>query len=140
LENNAQTDQPYTETKWEAVIDRVTSAAVPRQMERVPAGTLFNDARLVYSVYGTPGHHSGFEDVAWFFDVLQMLLMVEDDYLGSSGSRGSGRIQFENLRLSVRRTPDYTHRPDPLSYASIEDLLSSQENLKTDLLSFFQGN
>ncbi|MBN1933082.1 MAG: type III-A CRISPR-associated RAMP protein Csm3, partial [Anaerolineae bacterium] len=34
---NAKTDLPYTEVKWEAAIDRVTAAATPRQMERVPA-------------------------------------------------------------------------------------------------------
>ena len=39
--NNAQTDFPYTEIKWEATIDRVTSAATPRQIERVPAGAVF---------------------------------------------------------------------------------------------------
>jgi hypothetical protein len=33
-----RTDLPYTEIKWEAAIDRVTSAATPRQIERVPAG------------------------------------------------------------------------------------------------------
>jgi len=38
---NAKTDFPYTEIKWEAAIDRITSAAVPRQMERVPAGSEF---------------------------------------------------------------------------------------------------
>ena len=33
-----ETDLPFTEVKWEAVIDRVTSKAMPRQIERVPAG------------------------------------------------------------------------------------------------------
>ncbi len=39
----ARTDLPYSEVKWEATIDRVTSAAVPRQIERVPAGAEFED-------------------------------------------------------------------------------------------------
>lgn len=102
LEKAARTDQPYTETKWEAVIDRVTSAAVPRQMERVPAGVVFSDFRLVYSVFGTLDGKLG--DIDWFPDILTMLQLVEDDYLGSSGSRGSGRIKFENVRLMVRNT------------------------------------
>jgi len=34
----AQTDSLFTEVKWEASIDRITSAALPRQIERVPAG------------------------------------------------------------------------------------------------------
>ncbi|WP_119071501.1 type III-A CRISPR-associated RAMP protein Csm3 [Aggregatilinea lenta] len=105
LENVAQTDQPFTETKWEAVIDRVTSAAVPRQMERVPAGVVFGDAQLAYSVFGTMA--GGLDDILWFFDVVEMLLLVEDDYLGSSGSRGSGQVKFENLRLTVRSARNY---------------------------------
>jgi CRISPR-associated protein Csm3 len=127
LETVAQTDQPYTETKWEAVIDRITSAAVPRQMERVPAGSVFSDARLVYSVYGTLD--GTFDDVAWFFDVLRMLRLVEDDYLGSSGSRGSGRIAFENLKLSVRSTRDYAQRPLYQEAGTVQELLNQEREL-----------
>lgn len=103
----ARTDQPYTEIKWESTIDRITSAAVPRQMERVPAGTVFAGARLVYSLYGLPDLHS---EIAWFGDLITMLQLAEDDYLGSSGSRGSGLVAFENLSLAVRLTGDFGER------------------------------
>lgn len=99
--NNARTDNPYTEIKWEATIDRITSAAVPRQMERVPADTVFSNARLVYSIYDVPDVRS---QIDWFGDLITMLQLVEDDYLGSSGSRGSGQISFENLQLLARVT------------------------------------
>src|SRR5262249_25661629 len=46
----ARTDLPYTEVKWEAAIDRVTSAATPRQQERVPAGAAF-EGELIFSLY-----------------------------------------------------------------------------------------
>lgn len=106
----ADTDQPYTETKWEAVIDRVTSAAVPRQLERVPAGSVFKDARLIYSIYGT--HTTEESDVDWFFsDIVTMLKLVEDDYLGGSGSRGSGRVCFENIRFTIRLATNYLDDP-----------------------------
>ena len=36
-----RTDLPFTEAKTEVSIDRVTSAANPRQIERVPAGAAF---------------------------------------------------------------------------------------------------
>jgi CRISPR type III-A-associated RAMP protein Csm3 len=42
----ADTDLPFTEVKWEAAIDRITSAAVPRQIERVPAGAVFRARRF----------------------------------------------------------------------------------------------
>lgn len=90
-----KTDMPYTEVKWEAVIDRVTSAAVPRQMERVPAGSVFDGFEMVYSLYGE-------EDVDILWRVIEAMLLLEDDYLGGMGSRGSGKVAFENVKVSCR--------------------------------------
>jgi CRISPR-associated protein Csm3 len=98
---NVQTDMPFTEVKWEAAIDRVTSAATPRQQERVPAGAVFAPLELVYSVY---------EPADWadrFQLILQALQWVEDDYLGGQGSRGSGRVKFERLSLEIRSQANY---------------------------------
>ena len=39
--DRADTDTDYTEIKTEVAIDRITSAATPRQQERVPAGAIF---------------------------------------------------------------------------------------------------
>jgi len=47
LTEQARTDLPYTEVKTEVAIDRVTSAANPRRIERVPAGASFGPAELV---------------------------------------------------------------------------------------------
>src|SRR5450759_2610834 len=47
----ASTDLPYTEAKWEVAIDRVTSAATPRQMERVPAGAVFGPMEISFAFY-----------------------------------------------------------------------------------------
>lgn len=132
LNTVAQTDQPYTETKWEAVIDRITSAAVPRQMERVPAGSVFSDARLVYSVYDSPLGME--EEIRWFFDVLRMLRLVEDDYLGSSGSRGSGRVQFEALVLSVRSTANYAQMTLSIQADTPQELLEQERSLIPEIV------
>lgn len=90
----AQTDLPYTEVKWEVGIDRITSQANPRQMERVPAGALF-DLEMVYTVF-EPADRDNlihlFEAMAW----------LEDDYLGGQGSRGAGKVVFEGLKLDWR--------------------------------------
>ena len=48
---NADTDGEFTEGKWEVAIDRITSAATPRQIERVPAGATFGPFELVYGIY-----------------------------------------------------------------------------------------
>jgi CRISPR-associated protein Csm3 len=100
LLGSLETDLPYTEVKWEAAIDRVTSAATPRQQERVPAGAVFSPLDLVYSVYEPA-------DVGRFRIVLQALQLVEDDYLGGQGSRGSGKVRFENLTVTVRSRARY---------------------------------
>jgi CRISPR-associated protein Csm3 len=105
----AKTDLPYTEVKWEAAIDRVTSAAVPRQMERVPAGTEFDGFEMVFSVYDEG-------DLARFLNVFEAMQLLEDDYLGGQGSRGSGKVYFEGLHLSCRSRNDYaTEIPWPPS-------------------------
>lgn len=96
----AKTDLPYTEVKWEAAIDRVTSAATPRQIERVPAGAVFSPMELVFSVHLA-------EDVALFRNVLLALSLVQDDYLGGHGSRGSGKVAFKDLSVTVRAGISY---------------------------------
>lgn len=93
-------DLPYTEVKWEAAIDRVTSAAVPRQQERVPAGAVFAPLDIVYSAYNAA-------DLDRFTLVLQALVWIEDDYLGGQGSRGAGKVCFEALRVRLRSRASY---------------------------------
>jgi len=100
LEQQAHTDLPYTEVKWEAAIDRITSAATPRPMERVPAGTCFESLEMVFSIYDP-------NDLQRFVHVLEAMQLLQDDYLGGLGSRGSGKVVFENLSINVRSRQDY---------------------------------
>lgn len=97
---DAKTDLPYSEVKWEATIDRVTSAATPRQIERVPAGAIFKEMQIVFNIYDAGDHQR-------FLDVLTALQLVEDDYLGGHGSRGSGRVKFESLTITCKASSDY---------------------------------
>lgn len=106
----AKTDLPYTEVKWEAAIDRVTSAATPRQIERVPAGAVFSKMELVFSVYEQ-------QDLDLFSKVLIALQLVEDDYIGGQGSRGSGKVAFESLTVTVKAGSAYA--ADQRSYAGL---------------------
>jgi len=101
---NAQTDLPYTEVKTEVSIDRVTSAANPRQMERVPAGAIFDSAEMVFSLYEGEGC-SVQKDLERLGVLLEAMQLVEDDYIGGLGSRGSGKVAFTNIRVSLRKDP-----------------------------------
>lgn len=106
LEESGRTDLPYTEVKTEVSIDRVTSAANPRQMERVPASSVFSDAELVYSIYDGDGC-SAARDVERLETVLEGMQLVEDDYLGGLGSRGSGKVRFKDIKIFVRPQANY---------------------------------
>ena len=93
------TDLEYTEVKFENVIDRITSAANPRQMERVPTGAEF-DFEMIYNVFNE-------KDKENLKEVFEAMKLLEDDYLGSSGSRGYGKIKFENVNIYWNSKEDY---------------------------------
>jgi CRISPR-associated protein Csm3 len=127
LREQAKTDLPYTEVKWEAAIDRVTSAAVPRQMERVPAGATFDGFEMVFSVYDEG-------DLKRFVDVFEAMQLLEDDYLGGQGSRGSGKVRFQNVRVFCRSRNDYATEAEwdgtpEGSDTSVKDVLAQKQIL-----------
>lgn len=97
----AQTDFLSTEVKVEVAIDRITSAANPRQIERVPAGAIFEDFEMALSVYDF-GQGIGAE-LKHLRSLLKAMQMLEDDYLGGMGSRGYGAIQFGDISVWLRK-------------------------------------
>ena len=108
--DRADTDTDYTEIKTEAAIDRITSAATPRQQERVPAGAIFGPVQIVHGLFTLHGtnHNNQLQDELNYFDtVLKGMELLEDDYLGGSGSRGSGQIAFENLTMTFKSRACY---------------------------------
>lgn len=108
----------YTEIKWEAAIDRITSAAVPRQMERVPAGAIFKPMELIYNVYSADVRRR-------LPQVFVALQLVEDDYLGGLGSRGSGKVRFVDLEVACKRKDGGRYRTVGVKkYDNLEKLLS----------------
>jgi len=62
-------------------------------MERVPAGAEFGPARFTLFRY------AGDDSRQHFSLLLEGLELLEADYLGSSGSRGSGRVSFRDISL-----------------------------------------
>ncbi|HXF61839.1 MAG TPA: type III-A CRISPR-associated RAMP protein Csm3 [Caldilineaceae bacterium] len=125
ITKQARTDLPYTEVKTEVSIDRVTSAANPRQMERVPAGTRFGPAELVYSIYGGDGCDPA-ADTARLETLATGLQLLEDDYLGGLGSRGSGRVRFTNFQLTLRsRTRYLAPLVEVGDYPTLADLVAN---------------
>ena len=81
-----------TEVKFENTIDRKTAVANPRQIERVIAGSKF-DFEIFYNLDDIKEVEKDLENIKQGFDLLEF------DYLGGHGTRGSGRIAFENLSV-----------------------------------------
>jgi CRISPR-associated protein Csm3 len=82
----------YTELKTEVSIDRLTSAANPRNFERVPPGAKFG-FELVLNVF------QGDQEDKFVALVEEGLRLVAYDALGGQSSRGYGRVRIE---LSAR--------------------------------------
>lgn len=82
-----------TEVKSENVIKRLSSEAMPRQIERVNAGTVFAET----VVYDASDEDEMREDLQLLAKAMKLLQM---DYLGGHGSRGSGRVSLKNFRIS----------------------------------------
>jgi len=88
--------QDITEVKHENTINRITSMANPRPMERVVPGVSF-DLDMAYRVIDT--EDGGTADEKNFTDVvLKALALVQKDYLGGCGSRGCGKVEFKELK------------------------------------------
>lgn len=122
----ADTDLPYTEVKWEASIDRITSAAVPRQNERVPAGARFEPFEMIYTIYRL-NEKDWEQDVDWLKVLFEGMRLLEDDYLGGYGSRGAGKIAFENIRVELRPLGYYTAAEKAIELVGALDLRDSNQ-------------
>lgn len=135
LEASGRTSLPYTEVKTEVSIDRVTSAANPRQLERVPAGVAFSDAEMVYSIFEGERCNAK-QDIDRIKTLVEGLHLLEDDYLGGQGSRGSGKVSLQDIRVHVKDGRDYLGAP--VVTRTFKDLNELAEGL-TDLTDAIQN-
>lgn len=88
-------DLPQTfETKFENTIDRLTSIANPRQIERVIRGAKF-DLEIIYNVEDPDQIEEDFSNLQLAFDLLR------NDYLGGGGTRGNGRVDLLELQARI---------------------------------------
>jgi CRISPR-associated protein Csm3 len=121
-------DDELTEVKSENAIDRITSQANPRTLERVPAGARFR-VRFIMDVLCD-------EDAPLFSQLVQGLRLLEDDALGGGGSRGSGRVKFANLKLIWRNREYYASGGPPKELISGADVAGLQKLIAESAMSF----
>lgn len=114
------------EIKYENVLDRLTSHANPRQVERVPAGSEF-EVNMSYKIFDE-------KDVDNIKVVFQALKLVEDDYLGGYGSRGYGRLRFVDISVVLKNREYYdkcgeNHRKEIVKYNSLDEMLKKIQDI-----------
>jgi len=101
LRESEYTDMPYTEIKWENVINRLKGTAEhPRQMERVPAGAEFN-VNFVINIF------DGDDEKEYLECLKSGLELLQGDYLGGSGSRGYGQVHIFIGQPEIKDIKDY---------------------------------
>lgn len=94
-------ENTYTEVKWENTNNRTKGAAEhPRQLERVPQGAQFS-YEMVLDVYDDDAGQ-GYLEV-----IKKAMKLLEDDYLGGSGTRGYGKIKFHENEDEHRSVESY---------------------------------
>ncbi|HOT98544.1 MAG TPA: type III-A CRISPR-associated RAMP protein Csm3 [bacterium] len=130
--NEIDTGLQYTELKFENALDRITAAANPRQIERVPAGAEFR-FELVYTVET----ESKTELESDLKNIFALLNMVQDDSIGGHGARGYGKISLQlgggMGEVTARRVSYYTAE-DEASRVANQYIASDIDSLEMALV------
>jgi CRISPR-associated protein Csm3 len=124
----------FTEIKTENAINRLTSRANPRKVERVPAGVVFF-GEMAFHLFAK-------EDPELLKVVFEGMRLLEDDYLGGYGSRGSGKVRFENIEVILRPKAYYfgDGSEERLTQkTTVQDILADYGNIKQKLSGLFNA-
>lgn len=124
----------FTEIKTENAINRLTSRANPRKVERVPAGVVFF-GEMAFHLFAK-------EDPELLKVVFEGMRLLEDDYLGGYGSRGSGKVRFENIEVVLRPKAYYFGErvEERLTQkTTVQDILADYGNIKQKLSGLFNA-
>ncbi len=106
----------YTESKTENSLDRYTSKANPRTIERVPAGAIFG-FELIYNIYDG-------KDIENLKYIKQALKLLEDDYIGGNGSRGYGKISFDIENIQYKSIESYIDESKIKKFDNLDSIVN----------------
>jgi len=101
--------EDFLEEKWENRIDRVTSAADPRNALRVKPGVEF-EGEIAFLVFDLDvckrkecdelsRYKFEYPAKEYFRYLADALMLVEKTYLGASGTRGYGSVEFKKIEV-----------------------------------------
>jgi CRISPR-associated protein Csm3 len=114
------TDMPFTEVKFENSIDLVSGKAEhPRQIERIPAGAVFELEIIINVVAEADATEAEVAQIEnGFKKTLQSALsLLKHDYLGGMGSRGYGQVEITGMS-----EPKYVLQADNAWTQTVNDM------------------
>lgn len=128
----------FLEEKPENRIDRVTSAADPREIVRVRPGVVFGGTITLLLF-----DHDKNKIEEYLNTLLLGLRLIEETYIGSSGSRGYGRVKFVGESASVLKInpgagPKLLEEIKKERFESLEDLERKRKDLVEAMMSLYQ--
>ena len=88
-------------------------------MERVVAGSKFK-FEVVFNIYKE-------SDIDLIKKFIEGMKLLEDDYLGGSGSRGYGKIKFKNLKLICKPKKYYEGNAEEKKESDVIDGLDDSK-------------
>ncbi|MBX9567474.1 MAG: type III-A CRISPR-associated RAMP protein Csm3 [Candidatus Obscuribacterales bacterium] len=117
---SVDTDSLYVEIKTENRIDRARGVAEhPRQSERLPAGAVL-DFEIVYSAWEK---NDTIDDL---HNIEVAMRFVEDEYIGGSGTRGYGKVEFNVLNVAYKSVDHYRSNEEGMNLSSSRKLWTQQ--------------
>lgn len=112
------------EVKFENTINRVTAEAMPRQLERVVPGVQFQE-NLIYNAENESEKVEDLQTLARGLKLLQL------DYLGGHGTRGSGRVKIIDVKLyqfSDNERVEITEKELKEPFTAVENFMEKLSN------------
>lgn len=131
---NARSVVDFLEEKSENRIDRITSAADPRDIVRVRPGVEFG-GKITLLLFD----HDGDIVEKYLTTIATGLRLIEETYLGASGSRGYGRVKFTRISISLEKVQIENDIPKLVvlnikkEYRSVNEFENDVKNLAKDI-------
>ncbi len=98
--------EDFFEEKSENRIDRITSAADPRFIVRVKPDIEFQ-GRIKILLFDVDMKNDKNMKIQEYLNLLFAgMKLIEDTYLGGSGTRGYGKVEFKDIKITLK-TPGY---------------------------------
>jgi CRISPR-associated protein Csm3 len=120
----------FLEEKSENRIDRITSAADPRDIVRVKPGVRFG-GRITLLLFDNDA-----DMIEKYLTTLATgLRLIEETYLGASGSRGYGRVKFSKIAVAVEKVQNVDGAPKLVEVPNIRKTYSNVSEFESDVKS-----